>query len=159
MTDNALTNLVPVLEQALATRQTGVSVASRVYRNVEPETDLSQEAARAIVLLAGVLQSSVVRVMARAHSSSRVLNVLCSLADGQTLSVTCSSLPSATVPDGLGVLVVGNHGLVRSEGDPAAWDPLATAETAGVCENRPEFQILVEAIGRSLSRLEAVVVP
>lgn len=121
----SLSDVFRTVEDALATGQAGVPVSARMQWSIRAAAEAPAVAASLLSRLSSLFRSSLSRVMVQQHISGEVLNVLATLVGGQTISLSLFSNPAAagsengTSARAADLLVVGNHGVIRLEGDSA----------------------------------------
>lgn len=104
------------LEETLATGKIGTPVSVRLHLQFsDAQADLPRACAAAVQLTSAVFKDSPATLAARRDAQDRQWNVLLKHAGGQTALVTLGRGSAERARCHL--LLVGNHGIVRLEGD------------------------------------------
>ncbi len=119
------------LTEARAGGKIGVPVSLRLHLQLSnPQADLMAALLAVIQMARPLFGAEPSKLMARGDSTGPQLNVLATFTGGQTLLLTLGrgAVERAT----LDLLLVGNHGLIRSEGAELFAEPVFTVpETVG----------------------------
>ena len=137
------------LYSVLETGKIGTPVSMRVHWQLpETSTDVCPALASIIKLCQSVMKASPSTVIARQTSEGTQLMVLVTLENGRTIMATVGSgSVSCSV---LELLLIGNHGIVRLEGEGRIEERVLT--------NDDDVQWWKTAVDRSLTERKRVVV-
>ncbi len=142
-------DLKRTLCSVLETGKIGTPVSMRVHWQMpKTSTDVCAALASGMNLCQSLMKDSPSTLIARQASVGTQLNVLVTLENGRTVLVTVGS---GCVHDAvLELLLIGNHGVVRLEGEDQIDEPLLTHDD--------EVQQWKTAVARSLTERKQIVV-
>ena len=127
--------LQETLCQAVATGKIGTVVSVRAMLHLPEETaDLASSASVVLGVLGRVIGSEAGSLVTRGHESGRQLNLLLRLDAGGIVSITVTRGSASRLE--LGLVVVGNHGVIRLEGSELAEEMGLSGESFAEAEGR-----------------------
>jgi len=133
----------------LETGKIGTPVSMRVHWQLpKTSTDVCAALASGMNLCQSVMKDSPATLIARQASVGTQLNVLVTLENGRTIMATVGS--GSVSYSVLELLLIGNHGIVRLEGEGRIEEFVLT--------NDDDVQWWKTAVGRSLTKRKQVVV-